>query len=82
MNELETVIEKQKKMSNIVNNLMIELQYIQTLAAQVFGKTTEQLADYDDKCITLSNLCDTTEVSLKNLKCLVPVPGSKDEPKV
>ena len=77
-NNIELMIEEQKKKSTIVNNLMIDLQYIQTLASQIFAANAKSLPEYQSGCEALSNLCDKTETSLRALKAIIPVEEKPD----
>ena len=78
MNNIEILIEEQKKKSAMVNSLIIDLQYIQTLTTQVFSANAESLPEYKNGCVALSNLCDKVAVSLKELKEVMPVPENND----
>jgi len=73
MNNIELMIEGQKKKSILVNNLMIDLQYIQTLTTEIFTTNAKSLPEYKNGCAALSNLCDKTEISLRELKSIIPV---------
>ena len=76
MNNIEMIIEEQKKKSLMINDLVIELQYVQTLVTQIFGPNAQSLPEYKDGCIALINLCEKAEVSLREVKLIVPVPVS------
>jgi len=78
MNNIEALIEEQKKKSIMVNSLAIDLQYIQSLTAQIFSANASSLPEYDNGCIALRNLCDKVDVSLKELKAIVPAPEGND----
>jgi len=78
MNNIETLIEEQKKRSIMVNSLAIDLQFIQSLTAQIFSANAPSLPEYKNGCTALRNLCDKVDVSLKELKAIVPVPESND----
>tara|TARA_R110000868_G_scaffold146158_1_gene366865 strand:- start:975 stop:1235 length:261 start_codon:yes stop_codon:yes gene_type:complete len=79
MNNIEIIIKEQKEKSLAINNLVINLQYIQTLITQVFGANAESLDDYKNRCLALTNLCKEAEVSLREVKLMVPSPVSNDE---
>jgi len=72
-NNIELMIEEQKNKSIVVNSLMIDLQYIQTLTSQLFATNAKSLPEYKNGCVALSNLCDKTEISLRELKAMIPV---------
>jgi hypothetical protein len=78
MNNIEMIIEEQKNKSLIINNLVIELEYVKTLVAQIFGANAQSLPEpeYKNGCIALINLCEKTEVSLREVKSIVPIPVS------
>jgi hypothetical protein len=76
MNNIEMIIEEQKKKSVMINDLVIELQYVQTLVTQIFGANAPSLPEYKNGCIALINLCEKAEVSLREVKLMVPVPVS------
>ena len=76
MNNIEMIIEEQKKKSVMINDLVIELEYVQTLVTQIFSQKAQSLPEYKDGCIALINLCEKAEVSLREVKLIVPVPVS------
>ena len=76
MNNIEMIIEEQKKKSVMINDLVIELEYVQTLVTQIFSQNAQSLPEYKDGCIALINLCEKAEVSLREVKLIVPVPVS------
>ena len=78
MNNIEILIEEQKKKSTMVNGLVIDLEYIKILTPQIFSANAESLPEYENSCIALRNLCDKVEISLKELKEIVPVPENND----
>jgi len=78
MNNIEILIEEQKKKSIMVNSLAIDLQYVQLLTTQIFSANASSLPEFENGCMTLRNLCDKVGVSLKELKTIIPVPVNND----
>lgn len=79
MNNIELTIEEQKKKSILVNSLIIDLQYIQTLTTEIFTANAKSLPNFKNGCVALSNLCDKTEISLRELKSIIPVAEDNKE---
>jgi len=78
MNNIEILIEEQKKKSIMVNSLAIDLQYAQLLTTQIFSANASSLPEFENGCMALRNLCDKVGVSLKELKTIIPVPVNND----
>jgi len=78
MNNIEILIEEQKKKSIMVNSLAIDLQYVQLLTTQIFSANASSLPEFENGCMALRNLCDKVDVSLKELKTIIPVPVNND----
>ena len=78
MNNIEILIEEQKKKSIMVNSLAIDLQYVQLLTTQIFSANASSLPEFENGCVALRNLCDKVKISLKELKAIVPVPEDND----
>lgn len=74
MNNIELIIEEQKRKSLVINNLVIDLQYIQTLVAQLFAANAASLPEYKDGYIALINLSEKAAEALRELKLILPVP--------
>ena len=68
----DQMIDEHKKKSNLLNNLIIDLQYIIDLLPQVFNKNLETDPKFKDACDGLITLCNRSEIQLKELKRMIP----------
>lgn len=73
----ESIIETHKRKSQLVNNLVIDLQYLVELAPQVFNKNTQSSPHFTEACDSLAQLCDRAETQIKELKEIIPVPNAE-----
>jgi len=73
----DQMIDEHKKKSNLLNSLIIDLQYIIDLMPQVFNKNLETDPKFKDACNSLITLCDRSEIQLKELRNIIPLEEQK-----
>ena len=72
MQNIEAIIDQHKRRSIIINNLVIDWQYLVELAPQVFNKSAKNSANFNDACCALHKICNRTEDSLKAFREIIP----------
>ena len=69
----ETIIEEQKRKSAVINNLIIDFQYLVELTPQIFAKNAETAPEFKNACNFLRVLCDKVALETEQLKTILPV---------
>ena len=71
--DIEFLITEHKRKATLLNNLIIDWQYIQSLAPQIINNDNLQSSpDLKDACNTLKKILERTEEGIKELNLIVP----------
>lgn len=65
-------IEESKKQTAILNNLVIDFEYLKNLTAQVLNEKAKKDENFFAACSVVKKLCDDISLELKDLKEIIP----------
>ncbi|CAB4124188.1 hypothetical protein UFOVP51_63 [uncultured Caudovirales phage] len=71
--DFESIVENQKRNSAIINNYLIDDEYLKDLITQLPNKKAQSDPNFNSACIFFHTLCDRIAVKVLELKEIVPI---------
>ncbi len=71
--DFESIVENQKRNSSVINDYLIDAEYLKDLLAQLSNKNAQSDPNFNSACIFFHNLCDRIAVKVLELKKIVPI---------
>lgn len=71
--DFESIVENQKRNSSIINNYLIDGEYLKDLITQLSNKNAQSDPNFNNACVFFHNLCDRIAVKVLDLKEIVPI---------
>jgi hypothetical protein len=71
--DFESIVENQKRNSAIINDYLIDAEYLKDLITQLSNKNAQSDPKFNSACIFFHTLCDRIAVKALELKEIVPI---------